>query len=611
MSDNAGQNDGLPPGYFYVNGMPMKKTGLNFVGTNGQGGDYVPTTAPWYSGNYRPPTSAGTGGGQDVGYNNTGNSLIDSLGGQANGPNQIYFGGTPQGAAGATQYYQGMAGQAQGNAGPSQIGDLNNAASYMLGRGYGAQQQAGNQNQYAQGQQANALGMLGQAAAGNGPSAAQAQLQQGLEQGINSNMAMAASARGPAGLANAQKNALASNGQMAGQTANNAAQLRAQEQQAAMSQYGQLANAAQNQYAQQQLGFGQQNLGAAGLYGQAGQLQAGQNALNQQGALGYQQLGFNSQAEALQAAMANQQANENINISNAKNASSGLGGILGAVGGAFALSDRRAKTNVKDASSDIDSALNNLGSYSFDYADARLGDGRKQTGVMAQELAANPATAHLVTQEPHSGALMTKGPETANFALSAAAHLNDRLNQLEGGGQRLGSSHLREPGGGSSWTLREEPNFILAKNDRTGELQKVATEPLSPSEERQAKGPHGAGPISEHADFSLGGLLGGGGGGDSTTPASQQQTVQFNPANAATPAMMGTGVGGVPLVGATSSSSGGAPDLGGSQFGADMSKLGTQMADKAKQGGASSGAGMLDNAAGIQSGSGQMFGGGF
>jgi hypothetical protein len=64
-------------------------------------------------------------------------------------------------------------------------------------------------------------------------------------------------------------------------------------------------------------------------------------------------------------------------------------------------------------------------------------------------------------------------------------------------------AHLQEPGGPAAWTLREEPNFILAKNDRTGDMQKVKTEPLSPQDKKQAEAPHGAGPI--YSDMCLGG----------------------------------------------------------------------------------------------------------
>jgi hypothetical protein len=54
---------------------------------------------------------------------------------------------------------------------------------------------------------------------------------------------------------------------------------------------------------------------------------------------------------------------------------------------------------------------------------------------------------------------------------------------------------LQEPGGPAHWTLREEKDFILAKNQRTGELRKLLTAPLDQHEEHQALSQHGAGPL--------------------------------------------------------------------------------------------------------------------
>jgi hypothetical protein len=62
------------------------------------------------------------------------------------------------------------------------------------------------------------------------------------------------------------------------------------------------------------------------------------------------------------------------------------------------------------------------------------------------------------------------------------------------GGSEL---HLVEPGKaqGSHWILREEPDFLLAKNVKSGGLYKVPMVPLSPKEHAQAMKPHGAGPL--------------------------------------------------------------------------------------------------------------------
>ncbi len=60
----------------------------------------------------------------------------------------------------------------------------------------------------------------------------------------------------------------------------------------------------------------------------------------------------------------------------------------------------------------------------------------------------------------------------------------------------LADVHLKEPEGPAHWSLREEPDFILARNERTGELRKLMTEPLSPHDHHEAVDrPHGAGPL--------------------------------------------------------------------------------------------------------------------
>lgn len=463
-------------------------------------------SGPWYDPNQNIGSTAG-------GSQNEGNDL-GSIFGQAGLAENSYFGGTPGGAAAATAYYTQQANQAGRQAAP-QIGQAGMSTyDQQMGNVNAAYGQAGNANMGAQrnqqtafGTQQAALGNLAQAASGKGPSAAQGQLQAGLEQGINANMAMANSARGQAGTANAQKNALGQNAMMAGQSANQAAQLRAQEMQAAQSQYaqgasqlGQNANQAQNQYGQQQLGFAGLGMqGAAGYEGHEqnqAQLQAGQNSLNQQGQLAYQQLGFNAQAQNMQAAMNNQNQANQLNQANAKNAEGAAGGILGAVGSVAGMfSDRRGKDNIRDAGPKLDEALNHMGAYQYEYKPGLGQAAGTQTGTMAQDLASTDAGRNLVGMHP-TGAMGVKIPEATSFALASVARLNERINNLQRGGV-YGDMQFQEPGGGdAAWTIREEPDFLLAKNDRTGALRKIVTEPLSADEHHQAVSrPHGAGPI--------------------------------------------------------------------------------------------------------------------
>lgn len=494
------------------------------------------STADWTGQNawYNPGYQGGGGGG-----GNQGNDFLGSVFGQANAPPDVYFGGGPNGAAGATQYYQ-QQGRMAGTANAPTIGSQGtDAFNQQMGAAGAGAQNAAAQGSLAQASQNTAGNFLFNAAAGNGPSAAQNQLQAGTDAAIQANMAMANSARGQAGLANAQKNALVQNGLQTQQAANQSAQLRAQEMQAAQSQYANFANQMQNQYAQQQLGFqGLGMQGAQGLQGNAlaqAQLRMQQNQLNQTGQLAYEQLGFNSQAEALQAAMANQQQAYGLNESNARNASSGIGGILAAAGGAMMFSDERVKKDVRDGGPSIDDALSQMRPHSFQYANAHFGSPGEHQGVMAQELLGSHAGSKMVVRDPETKALAVKIPEAASFLLGAVSRLNERLEHLEGGGKRIGESKLEEPHGGkSAWTLREEPNFIAARNDRTGEVEKLATEPLSPKDAEQVKAPHGAGPFSKHGDM---GLMGG--GGDSTPKP------QGMPLNPTSPQMMNAnGIGG-------------------------------------------------------------------
>lgn len=491
----------------------MPQTTMDWTGANGA-----------FSGNYNPDSATG-GMGASGSYHNQGNpGTLENIFGQASAPDQVYFGGTPGAAGGQTAYYQQQAGQALGQRAP-QIGNGGvNAINQQLGNanaGYG-QAQAG-ANSY-QNQQGHALDTLQQAAMGNGPSAAQAQLQQGTEQAMNANMAMAASTRGGAGLANAQKNALTQNGLQGQQAANQSAQLRAQEMQAAQAQYAQQSTQAQNNLASQAQGYNALGMqGANALQGNAqaqAQLQAGQNALGAQTGLGYQQLGFNVQNANMQAAMNNQNNAYQLNESNVKNASSGIGGIIGAVGGAMMLSDERSKTNIKDGGHGIDTALQAMHPHQYEYKQGTGQSPGQHTGIMAQELASTDAGSALVGAYP-GGGMGVKVPEATNFALAAVARLNEKIDNLQRGGT-FGDAQFKEPGGSAAWTIREEPDFLLAKNDRTGELRKIQTSALNAEEHHQAVSrPHGAGPIDgrrvaapsngQYGDGMLGGILGGGG----------------------------------------------------------------------------------------------------
>lgn len=367
------------------------------------------------SGPGAPASGAPGPGGNVTGdpTTNGGNGAAGALGFEGS-PGYAYFGGDPRAAANATNYYVGQANQAMQQAAPT----IDNTGFNQTGQ---ALQQNGIAAQQA------AVNGLQQTANGQGPAqqAAAAQLRQGTDAAMNSNLSTAASARGESGVANAQKQALTQNGAQGQAAATQASLTRAN--MSAQAQ-GQLAGAAQglsNTY------LGEQGQQANNSQAQAA-LQEEQNKSNQAANLAYQQYGLNATQSDLGAQEFNVGIQSGINENNASNGANLTSAAMGA--GALALAA---------------------------FADVKM----------------------------------------------------------------------KEPGGKSGWTIREEPDFLLARNDRTGELRKLATEPLSSSEHRQAMAPHGAGPIGSPqslgrtvGDLDVGDDMGSGGGIDWVTDPSDSST---------------------------------------------------------------------------------------
>jgi hypothetical protein len=212
----------------------------------------------------------------------------------------------------------------------------NNAANVASGYQTGAQN-AGLQNQQ------QGLALLGSAAAGNQPSAAAIQQQQGVQSALQTQLALAASARGSAGMADAQYNA----GQNAAATqqsaVDNAASLRASEMATAQQAYSGAAaglsaagaNAVQGAQAEQAQQAAQAQYQSTNQYNQTNQ--------NTQNDLAYQGLAQNAAAAQLganetevgqqstnyNAAMA---ANAAIEEQNAQNNTSSGNNIVSTIG---------------------------------------------------------------------------------------------------------------------------------------------------------------------------------------------------------------------------------------------------------------------------------------
>jgi len=288
-------------------------------------------------------------------------------------------------------------------------------------------------------EQANALGLYRDAAAGRGPSAAASQFQQNLDASNRQQMSMAASARG-GGLARAaaQRQAMANAGDMTLQAGAQSAQLRAQEQQAAMQGYAGLgsqmrgqdyqAMGQQAQMAQAQAGLGLQSRALndsheqfyRGQEMQVGAATTQQNTLREQdrqrGNQGAAALNFGIHDKDKQAGL---QATGLV-------ANLATGGITGAM---QARSDERAKTDIRDAGEDVDAFLDGLRPSKYRYkAPARDGDG-EHVSVMAQELEKSAIGKRLVSEDKH-GKLVDYG-KGLPAVVASLARINQRLRDVE------------------------------------------------------------------------------------------------------------------------------------------------------------------------------------
>lgn len=332
-------------------------------------------------------------------------------------PNAYQYGGVRGGAAQEEQRYGNMSQMAGYNAGAA---------------GAGFNQQIGLANQ-SRDQQMQGLGYLQNQINGNGPSVAQAQMNQGLSSARNQQASIAASARGGgANLAAAQQASANAAAGLSGQAVQQGATLRAGEQMNAMNAYNQAAGQMRsgdfqgaNMQTQQQNMYNQQQNQYEGMRANVYQTQMqGQQAGEQQNAAreaAQQGLAYNS-------AQAAQQHSDNT-----------LGTVLSTVGTglglAIAASDERIKENVSSADNDIDDALKKLKPVKYTYKDPKWGAG-EQTGIMAQHLESSRAGKGSVAELP-DGTKVVKAPQAANLALAGLARLAERLDKVEA--KRAGS----------------------------------------------------------------------------------------------------------------------------------------------------------------------------
>lgn len=267
-------------------------------------------------------------------------------------------------------------------------------------------------------------------AAGQGPSIAQNQLKMGQEQALAQSIALANSGRGGANPMMARQ-ALQQNAQMSGQMANEAANLRLQEQQQAQSALGSLTGQGrqgdlgvtslqqQGQVSSAQMAQAQNEL--ASKYAQMGldAQTANQKAmielqkLSQEGQLGFANLGLQSQIA------------QNALLGNALQGGAGVLTGLGTL-----ISDRTAKKSVKPADKSLRDFLDSLGdAESYEYKDKKHGEGRFAS-PMAQNLLKTELGRSMVEKTPE-GLLGVNYGRGLGTILAAQASLNRRLKDLE------------------------------------------------------------------------------------------------------------------------------------------------------------------------------------
>ncbi len=296
-----------------------------------------------------------------------------------------------------------------------------------------------------------ALVMSRNAANGNVPSAAGIQQQQGLEQALRSQMAAANSARGGAHNQLAAITGAQNQGAQLQQGAiNNAAALRAQEQAAARSLFGQ--QAFQQAGLQQGLQFANQSAGlqAQGMNQQAYQ-QAEQARMN--AALQSQNLNQNRQSNLLsglgdaerlrmQGVLGDIDSQTQLASQHQRGKSGIGGGLIGAAGAALALSDKKSKKNVKGGEHEAQKFLDALKSHVYEYKDQYQEQGApsgQHMSPMAQELEKTVAGKDMVKETPDGMKMVDySSPQGYGAILAALGHLNEKLKSIEGRRQAHG-----------------------------------------------------------------------------------------------------------------------------------------------------------------------------
>lgn len=292
------------------------------------------------------------------------------------------------------------------------------------------------------GQQQQLIGQLQNAAAGNGPSVAQTQLQLATDKNMQQSLALASSGHGNAGLRMRQaQDARASTSQDA---AAQSALIKAQEQQAAQAQLGQVLGTTRTQDMGQQGADQSQALSASQL--QLQQETAAQQAQQQLSDLQqkYIAMGMSADQAAYQAKVDQAQflTQSEIQQEAARNGvaiQSGQAGEKAAAAGigaaatiaAAAFSDERVKTDIHDGGDKVEGFLETIGTHAYKYKKPKMalrGEG-EFVSPMAQELERTELGKSMVRDTPE-GKVVDYGKGFGTM-LATMAHLHRKVKALE------------------------------------------------------------------------------------------------------------------------------------------------------------------------------------
>lgn len=325
-------------------------------------------------------------------------------------------------------------------------------ATPMLGRstyGRGLQSQAERQMGglgQARGGQEEAMDAYRTALAGEGPSVAERQMQQGIQQATRQQLQAQAAGRG-GNLAAMSARAAGAGAAAQQQAVQQGSMLRAQEQQAALAGMGGLATQMAGQDIQQRLALQQMALGAQTSEMQAQmqhELESRRLAeMEKQGQFNRIMGGIQTGASALGGMFSDINLKEDIRPGSSA-VSEALGGPGGdraaleaqmarsdaAIARSLAPEDPRAYTGPQEAAR----AFRSADPFVYQYNDRGRELGQPEgdrLGVMAQDLEKTPAGSQIVRDGPHGKEIDMPG--AVSLGLAANADHERRLSQLEGG----------------------------------------------------------------------------------------------------------------------------------------------------------------------------------